>query len=115
MKKLLSVLLVALMVVSLFANGTSEAPAEPETTTIRYWQHSSAARDAMMERIIAMFEEKYPQYKVEAEFIPEADYNQKLIHALATDTAQDVFKIQKGMVAKLAEACANKKIDKTVM
>ena len=61
MKKLLSVLLVALMVVSLFANGTSEAPAEPETTTIRYWQHSSAARDAMMERIIAMFEEKYPK------------------------------------------------------
>ena len=48
MKKLLSVLLVALMVVSLFASGTSEAPAEPETTTIRYWQHSSAARDAMM-------------------------------------------------------------------
>lgn len=115
MKKLLSVLLVALMVVSLFANGTSEAPAEPETTTIRYWQHSSAARDAMMERIIAMFEEKYPQYKVEAEFIPEADYNQKLIPALATDTAPDVFQIQQGMVAKLAEACAIQPLDTSVM
>ena len=115
MKKLISVLLVALLAVSLFANGSSEQASEPETATIRYWQHSSAARDAMMERIVAMFEEKYPQYKVELEFIPEADYNQKLIPALATDTAPDVFQIQQGMVAKLAAVESIQPLDTSVM
>ena len=57
----------------------------------------------MMGKIVAMFEAKYPNYKVELEFIPQADYTQKLIPSLATDTAPDVFQIQQGMVEKLAE------------
>ncbi len=99
-----------------FAGGSSEESAASDgVTTIRYWQHSSAARDEMMLKVIEMFEAQYPQYKVEAEFIPEADYNQRLIPALATNTAPDVFQIQQGMVSKLAEVGSIQPLDNSVM
>lgn len=117
MKRALFVLLMSVIIVSgIFANGSSENQSTSDgVTTIRYWQHSSAARDEMMLKIIDMFEAEYPQYKVEAEFVPESDYNQKLIPALATNTAPDVFQIQQGMVAKLAEVGSIQPLDTSIM
>lgn len=96
-----------------------ESSAAQETTkdpvTLTYWQHSSAARDEMMTELVKDFEAENPDIKIKLEFIPEGDYSQKLIPSLATDTAPDVFQIQSGMVAKLAEAGAIQPLDETVM
>lgn len=96
-----------------------ESAAAQETgkdpVTLTYWQHSSAARDEMMTELVKDFEAENPDIKIKLEFIPEGDYSQKLIPSLATDTAPDVFQIQSGMVAKLAEAGAIQPLDETVM
>lgn len=86
-----------------------------EQVTLTYWQHSSAARDEMMTKLVAEFEAANPDIKVNCEFIPEGDYTQKLIPSLATDTAPDVFQVQSGMVAKLAEAGSIQPLDADVM
>ncbi len=88
---------------------------EKSPVTLTYWQHSSAARDDMMTELVKTFEEQNPDIKVNLEFIPEADYSQKLIPALATDTAPDVFQIQSGMVSKLAQSGAIKPLAESVM
>lgn len=86
-----------------------------EQVTLTYWQHSSAARDEMMTKLVAEFEAANPDIKVNCEFIPEGDYTQKLIPSLATDTAPDVFQVQSGMVSKLAQAGSIQPLDDTVM
>ncbi|KEZ87894.1 ABC transporter substrate-binding protein [Lacrimispora celerecrescens] len=88
---------------------------EKTPVSLTYWQHSSAARDEMMTALVKTFEEQNPDIKVKLEFIPEGDYSQKLIPALATDTAPDVFQIQSGMVAKLAQTGAIKPLAEEVM
>lgn len=99
------------------SSGGGQSVVEPggDPVTITYWQHSSAARDEMMQKLVAEFEEANPDIKVECEFIPEADYTQKLIPSLATDTAPDVFQVQSGMVPKLAQAGSIQPIDESVM
>lgn len=86
-----------------------------EPVTLTYWQHSSAARDEMMTELVKQFESENPDIKIKLEFIPEADYSQKLIPALATDTAPDVFQIQSGMVSKLAQAGTIQPLDESIM
>lgn len=115
MKRIALPILAAALAATAFAGGTAEAPAASGPVTLRYWQHSSAARDEMMTKLVADFEAKNPGVKVVLEFIPEADYNQKLIPALATSTAPDVFQVQMGMVAKLADAGAIQPLDEKVM
>ena len=97
------------------SGGQSVVEPGGDPVTITYWQHSSAARDEMMQKLVAEFEEANPDIKVECEFIPEADYTQKLIPSLATDTAPDVFQVQSGMVPKLAQAGSIQPIDESVM
>lgn len=97
------------------AAETQKSDGAGEPVTLTYWQHSSAARDEMMTELVKTFEEQNPNIKVKLEFIPESDYSQKLIPALATDTAPDVFQIQSGMVAKLAQSGAIKPLAETVM
>ncbi|MDO5416586.1 MAG: ABC transporter substrate-binding protein [Lachnospiraceae bacterium] len=93
----------------------TEAEKKEEPVTLTYWQHSSAARDEMMTALVAEFEAQNPDIKVKLEFIPEADYSQKLVPSLATDTAPDVFQVQSGMVAKLAKAGSIQPLDESVM
>ncbi len=93
----------------------SQAAASGEPVTLTYWQHSSAARDEMMTSLVERFEKENPDIKIKCEFIPEADYSQKLIPSLATDTAPDVFQVQSGMVPKLAGVGAIQPVDESVM
>ena len=97
------------------ASGSQAEGQSGEQVTLTYWQHSSAARDEMMTKLVAQFEAENPDIKVNCEFVPEADYTQKLIPSLATDTAPDVFQVQSGMVSKLAEAGSIQPLDETVM
>ncbi len=128
MKKFLATLLSAMMVVSVFAGcAPKEKNPKPSTETpnsstqedkpveLTYWQHSSQARDEMMQAIADDFTKANPNIKVKMEFIPQADYNNKLIPALATATAPDVFQIQSGMVAQLAKSGSIQPLDESVM
>lgn len=117
MKKLIALLSILLVVsCALFAQGAKEqAPAQNGPVTIKYWQHSSAARDEMMGKIVEMFEAENPDIHVELEFIPEGDYTSKIVPALSTATAPDVFQIQGGMVSRLAEAGSIQPLDEDVI
>ncbi|MHC1692509.1 MAG: ABC transporter substrate-binding protein [Sphaerochaetaceae bacterium] len=117
MKKLLAMFLFVTLAMSLVcAAGMAEAETLDEgPVTIRYWQHSSAARDEMMKKIVTLFEAENPNITVELEFIPQNDYTQKLIPSLATATAPDVFQVQSGMVQVLAEAGSIQSLDERVI
>lgn len=129
MKKTIAALLAGLLALSALA-GCAKEPANPSSqegtsvssgneeqkeVELTYWQHSSAARDEMMEKIIADFTKENPNIKVKLEFIPEDDYQKKLIPALATATAPDVFQVQSGMVLQLAKAGSIQPLDESVM
>ncbi|MFZ2538079.1 MAG: ABC transporter substrate-binding protein [Oscillospiraceae bacterium] len=127
MKKFLAAFLSAMMVVSMFAGCTKKENTPTSSTEVKdekkqtepveitYWQHSSTARDEMMQSIADDFTKANPDIKVKMEFIPEADYNNKLIPALATATAPDVFQIQSGMIAQLAKSSSIQPLDESVM
>ena len=111
MKKRISLVLLALaMCLTLLTPATAEEP-----VTLTYWQHSSAARDEMMTELVKQFEAANPDIKINVEFIPEGDYTEKLIPSLATASAPDVFQVQSGMVAKLADAGSIQPLDESVM
>lgn len=118
-KKLLSMSLSVLLVSGLFAGcgNKAEKPTSTEAkkTTITYWQHSSQARDKMMESLAQEFMQKNPNIEVKLEFIPEDSYNTKLISSLATDAAPDVMQIQSGMINRLAKAKAIQPLDENVL
>lgn len=112
MKKLLSLILtLALVLGSLGALNVALA----EQTTLTYWQHSSEARNLMMDSLIAEFTAANPDITILTEYIPFGDYPTKLIPSLATDTGPDVFQIQSGMVRKLAEVGSIQPLDAAVM
>ena len=92
-----------------------KTPTAGEPVTIKYWQHSSPARDEMVKTIIADFEKKHENIKVVLEFVPEDDYNQKLITALGSGTAPDVFQVQSGTVPKLVKADSILPLDSSIM
>lgn len=86
-----------------------------EEVTIRYWQHSSAARDEVMTKLADDFMKENPNIKVELEFIPEDSYTQKLIPALASGTAPDVFQLQSGMINRLAKQGSIQPLDESII
>ncbi len=122
-KKVLSLivssLLVGTMIMGCNKTKTDEPasanPAGDKKVTITYWQHSSQARDTMMQNLAKEFMEKNKNIEVKLEFIPEADYFTKLISSLATDAAPDVFQVQSGFIGRLAKADAIKPLDESVL
>jgi multiple sugar transport system substrate-binding protein len=94
---------------------TAAAPNEDKKVTLTYWQHSSQARDTMMQNLAKEFMEKNKNIEVKLEFIPEADYFTKLISSLATDAAPDVFQVQSGFISRLAKVEAIKPLDESVL
>ncbi len=124
MKKIFKTMLVMIMIIGLLSgcsekssDGSASPTNEPtnaatgesssdnqasEKVELTYWQHSSEARDAMITSLVEKFEAENQNITVNLQFIPQDDYTSKLIPALATDSAPDVFQIQSGMVNKLA-------------
>lgn len=142
MKKVGSIILMLILVISLFSGCSKQKPEDtaPASKTdtassessdtkasdaaasktdgkveITYWQHSSEARDAMITELIAKFQEENPNITVKVEFIPQDNYASKLIPSLATDSAPDVFQVQSGMVYRLAKEGSIQPLDETVV
>lgn len=86
-----------------------------EPVTLRYWQHSSAARDEVMKELADQFMADNPNIKIEMEFIPLDSYTQKLIPSLASGTAPDVFQAQSGMINRLAKQGSIQALDTSVI
>ncbi len=89
--------------------------ADTQKVELTYWQHSSEARNAMITELVKKFQEENPNITVHLEFIPEDDYTEKLIPALATDSAPDVFQVQSGMVTRLAKVGSIQPLDEAIM
>jgi len=83
--------------------------------TITYWQHSSQARDKMMQDLAKEFMEKNKNITIKTEFIPEDSYSTKLISSLATDAAPDVMQVESGMIPRLAKSGSIQPLDEKVL
>jgi multiple sugar transport system substrate-binding protein len=122
-KKVMSLIVSSLLVGTMLMGCNKSKPEAPASTTatgdkkvtLTYWQHSSQARDTMMQGLAKEFMEKNKNIEVKLEFIPEADYFTKLISSLATDAAPDVFQTQSGFISRLAKVDAIKPLDETVL
>lgn len=80
---------------------------------IVHWQHSSAARDAMMKRLAEEFMAENPGVEVEIQTSPLAEYLNKVLVALAGGAGPDTMQVRSnwvpwlitsGMVKPLAES-----------
>lgn len=83
--------------------------------TITYWQHSSPARDKMIQDLAKEFMEKNKNITIKTEFIPEDSYSTKLISSLATDAAPDVMQVESGMIPRLAKSGSIQPLDEKVL
>lgn len=97
MRRIFAFSIAALLVVGI-ASGVVLA----KKTTIVHWQHHSPARKEMVEAFAAEFMQKNPDIDIQIESIPETDYFQKLLPALAAGAGPDTFQIPAGQVSSYA-------------
>lgn len=127
-KKMLSIVVSAFLIVGSLAGCSKGDNKEPGTgtegtadkapgkkVTVNYWQHSSQARDTMMQNLADEFMKANQSIEVKMEFIPEADYSTKLISALVTNAAPDVMQVQSGMIGRFVKADAIKALDEKIL
>ena len=87
-------LLMVMIATMTFATPTSEEPMETTDLRVSWWGGDSrhqATLDA-----IGMFESKYPNISIEAEYSGFDGYYQKLVTQLVAKTAPDVFQSDQG-------------------
>jgi len=103
-----------LCVAALLIMGVSSGVALAKKTTIVHWQHHSPARKEMVEAFAAEFMQKNPGIDIQIESIPETDYFQKLLPALAAGSGPDTFQIPVGQVSAYAATGVLQPIDPKV-
>lgn len=92
MKKIYSLLLVALLLSSLLA-GASAA----EVTTVKFWTHQNMAWNASYERVIEAFEAENPDIKIEYTTFPYDDFEAKIQTSLISGgSGADVYEVWGG-------------------
>lgn len=97
MKKVMALALVLLIALSVFAQGASEAKAEPQTLVVSTW---GTAEDALMEQVYEPFEKMY-NCKVVLDLGTTADRYNKLIND--PNTTVDIVELnQESLAAGLA-------------
>lgn len=127
MKKLVSIALAAVMLVTLAACGGSgggapapapaqqpagtspEAPAASteEQITLTYWAHMETPWNNDDARVIAAFEDKYPNIKIQYEAFPYDDFESKTQTSLLSKSGgADIYKIWGGWAPDFVEASA---------
>ncbi|MBE3583727.1 MAG: extracellular solute-binding protein [Limnochordaceae bacterium] len=74
------------------------ASAASGPVVITHWQHSSPARDKVIEQLAAMFNKSHKDVQVKLQFYDESEFFSKLITALATNLGPDTFQLPAGMV-----------------
>ena len=73
-----------------------------DATTIDFWYHDgNDVSNAYWQEIIAKFEEKYPEYKVNYTGLPAESYMTKYTTAIATGTAPDVVDLRDTDIATM--------------
>ncbi len=119
-KKIMSLVLSTLLIGGVLAGCGNKADGgntsgDGKKTTITYWQHSSQARDKMMQDLAKEFMDKNKDIDVKLEFIPEDSYSTKLISTLATNAAPDVMQVESGMIPRLVKAGAIQPLDEKIL
>ncbi len=85
--------------------GTETGQDEPSEgkTVIRFWGHQNEAWQIAYEEMIAKFEEAYPEYDVQSEYFPYADYQTKIQTSLmAKGDGADVYAMWGGWALDFA-------------
>ncbi|MBE3577131.1 MAG: extracellular solute-binding protein [Limnochordales bacterium] len=65
---------------------------------IEHWQHSSPARNAVLEKLAEEFNKRNPDIRVKLQFYELSEYFTKVTTALATGLGPDVFQVRSGNV-----------------
>jgi len=82
--------------------GLSCSVAAQKKVTIVHWQHHSPARFEVVQTFAEEFMKQNPNVTIEIESVPESDYFQKLLPALAAGSGPDTFQIPAGQVPAYA-------------
>ncbi|QJD87131.1 ABC transporter substrate-binding protein [Cohnella herbarum] len=132
MKKSLSLLLITALAVSLAAcsnnsnsdsgsspkassSGASSEPSESvaasseseaEPVTLTFWRHDYAPEAEAFKKLIASFEEKHPNIKVDFQMIPNDQYETKIRTALAGGNPPDIMALDAPTLASYANSGA---------
>jgi len=85
------IVLVVLLIGGIFAFSVQGQDAADPTVTISMWQHSYPPLNNWTQAQIAAFEEAHPTIDVQYELVPFEEWNQKILVALATGQAPNLF------------------------
>lgn len=88
MKKIVALLLVLMLSLALFAQGSSEKKKGPVTLQLMYWDN---VQKTVIDNAISNFESENPNIKIEASIVPWGQYWQKLQTTTVAGTAPDIF------------------------
>lgn len=92
MKRFLALALTVAMLLSMMIVFAASAGASEEQTVIKYWYPWGGDSETWDLWRISEFEKQYPQYKVEATYVPDAGINDgKLMAAIASGDVPDVI------------------------
>lgn len=97
MKKLLSLVLACIMILSLVPAMAEDAAALPEMTTeeitltVAHWGQAEAGEPEIIDALIAQFEEAYPNITVEFVTIDQGSWDEGLTNLASTGNLPDVF------------------------
>jgi len=94
--------------------GLSCSVAAQKKVTIVHWQHHSPARFEVVQTFAEEFMKQNPNVRIEIESVPESDYFQKLLPALAAGSGPDTFQIPAGQVPAYAASGVIQPIDTRV-
>jgi multiple sugar transport system substrate-binding protein len=104
-KKLLCLLCALLMSVSLLTGcqgQTGKAP-DDKTITLKYWTHQETPWNISNDKLIAAFEEEYPDIRVEVEAYPYDDFEQKVQTSLLSKSGgADIYELWGGWALEFA-------------
>ncbi|MEA4884704.1 MAG: ABC transporter substrate-binding protein [Clostridia bacterium] len=109
-RRMFCIVAAALLLISL-ASGISIAKRK---TVIIHWQHHTPARQEMVEAFAIEFMKQNPDIEIKIESIPEADYFQKLLPALAAGSGPDTFQIPAGQVLAYARTGVLQPLDTSI-
>lgn len=104
MKRLTRAAAIGLATATIAALAGCAADAAPPSSgsgEVVFWQHTAPARDAVVTELAGQFESEHEGTKVETQFIPYAQYFDKLIASLETGTGPDVFQVPEEMAEQL--------------
>src|SRR4051812_37574741 len=88
-----SLLLVAVLLITLASGALSRVAHAADTVTITYWNTYSDPEAAQFDKLIAMFEQDNPNIKVEATKFAYDDYKKAILTSIAGGQAPDVMRM----------------------